>query len=364
MAASPVSVMPLRCRPTSTRLIWSGVRLCSLPHRDQRIERGVGVAATRIRLYADLHGLVDLAEPGGRLVGMRVVAVADQQAVLAFDQLGRADEFVARQGRGDHAVHGGGADLVALVPGAIDQKLQRARGLAAGDAECRNDLRLRKPEQFSGGRRRAIGAGSRGRMKTLLVMRGRIERIAEPAADFIARDDRGQHLAAGGTDHFADRECRRHHGRARVQRGVRMRIVEIEGMAERAVEQRRHRRRPGLGVAEHGGFALAVERQRFQHPKQRGGGFRIAPRPDRAAEEIQRQHLGALQYLRRNILEFQVGDIGGERCGFVGHRVPSFWRAGYAGKFDLSSRLPVAGISYAQRPASGVVPNAVNHGPV
>ena len=57
-------------------------------HRDQRIERGVGVAAARIGLYADLHGLIDLAEPGGRLVGMRVVAVADQQAVLALDRFG------------------------------------------------------------------------------------------------------------------------------------------------------------------------------------------------------------------------------------------------------------------------------------
>ena len=107
-----------------------------------------------------------------------------------------------------------------------------------------------------------------------------------------------------------------------------MRIVEIKGVAERAVEQSGDRGRPGLAVAEHGGFALAVQRQRFQHLQQRGGGFRIAPRPDRAAEEIERQHLGALQYLRRNILEFQIGDIGGERCGFVGHHVSSFWPAG------------------------------------
>ena len=102
-----------------------------------------------------------------------------------------------------------------------------------------------------------------------------------------------------------------------------MGIVEIKGMAERAVEQRGDRGRPGLAVAEHGGLALAVERQRFQHLEQRGRRFRVAPRPDRAAEEIERQHLGALQHFRRDVLEFQVGDIGGERCGFVGHRVSS-----------------------------------------
>ena len=154
-------------------------------------------------------------------------------------------------------------------------------------------------------------------------MRGRIERVAEPAAHFIAGDDRGQHLAAGSADHLADRERRRNHRRARMQRGIRMGIVEIERMAERAVEQCRNRRRPGFAVAEHGGFALAVERQRFQHLEQRRRGFRVAPRPDGAAEEIQRQHLGALQYFRRDILEFQLGDIGGERCGFIGHRVSS-----------------------------------------
>jgi len=109
-----------------------------------------------------------------------------------------------------------------------------------------------------------------------------------------------------------------------MQRGIRMRVVEIKRMAERAVEQRRHRGRPGLAVAEHGGLALAVQRQRFQHLQQRGGGFRVAPRPDRAAEEIQRQHLGAFQDLRRDVREFQVGDIGCERCGFVGHRVSSY----------------------------------------
>ncbi|GCC48844.1 hypothetical protein chiPu_0033087, partial [Chiloscyllium punctatum] len=158
-------------------------------------------------------------------------------------------------------------------------------------------------------------------------MRGRVERVAEPAAHFIAGDDRGQHVAAGGADHLADRERGGHHRGARMQRGIGMGVVEIERMSERAVEQRRHRRRPGLAVAEHGGLALAVERQRFQHLHQRGRRFRIATGADGAAEEIQRQDLGALQHLRRDVGKFQVGDIGGERCGFVSHRVSSIFAA-------------------------------------
>ena len=159
---------------------------------------------------------------------MGVVAVADQQAVLALDRFGGADEIVARQGGRDHAVHRGGADLVALVPGAVDQELQRSRGLAAGDAECRDDLIFRQPEQLCRGCRRAIGSRRGGGMKAARIMRGGIERVAEPAAHFIAGDNGGQHVAARSPDQLADRERGRHHRRARMQRGIRVRIVEIE----------------------------------------------------------------------------------------------------------------------------------------
>src|SRR4029079_4438800 len=46
-------------------------------------------------------------------------------------------------------------------------------------------------------------------------------------------------------------------------------------------------------------------------PKQGGRRFRCAARGEGAAEEVERQHLGALQYLRRDIRKFQIGDIGG-----------------------------------------------------
>src|SRR3954466_10185098 len=61
-----------------------------------------------------------------------------------------------------------------------------------------------------------------------------------------------------------------------MQRGIRMRVVEIERMAERAVEQRGYRRGPGLAVTEYGGLAGAIQRQRFEHFQQRRRGFGVS----------------------------------------------------------------------------------------
>src|ERR1700716_19578 len=50
-------------------LVWR--KIVFVAHRDQRIQRGMGVAAARIGLYADLHGLVDFTEAGDSLLWMR-----------------------------------------------------------------------------------------------------------------------------------------------------------------------------------------------------------------------------------------------------------------------------------------------------
>ena len=155
-------------------------------------------------------------------------------------------------------------------------------------------------------------------------MRGRIERVAEPAAHFIARDDRGEHVAARGAGDLADRERGRHHRRARMQRRIRMRVVEIERMAERAVEQRGDRRRPGLAVAEHGGLR-PCRRAPSASSIFSSEGVDSASRRARMAlpRKSSVSTLARVQHFLRDILEFQVGDIGGERCGFIGHRVSS-----------------------------------------
>jgi len=96
-------------------------------------------------------------------------------------------------------------------------------------------------------------------------------------------------------------------------------VVEVERVAERAVQQRGDRRCPGLAVADDRGVAVVIEAERLQHAEQRGRRFRLAPCPHRAAEKIQRQVFGSFQHLARNRVIGEVGDIGGELCGFVGH---------------------------------------------
>src|SRR6185312_15097723 len=97
-------------------------------------------------------------------------------AMLALDRFARSDKVVACQRGGDYAVHRSRPDLVALVPGAVDEELQRARGLAAGNAEGGYDLVLREAKQFACRRRCAIGSRRRGRVEAACIMRGRIER--------------------------------------------------------------------------------------------------------------------------------------------------------------------------------------------
>ena len=206
--------------------------------------------------------------------------------MLAFDRFRRADEIVARKRCGNHAVHRRRANLVALVPGAIDEKLQRASRLAAGDAEGGDDPILRQTEQFCRSGRRAIRSSSRRRVKAAAIMRGRIERIAEPAADFVARDDRGQHFATGATHHFADRKCGRHHRGARMQRAIGMSIVEIERMTECAVQQRRHRRSIATRKAEHRRSPRRIEPEALEHGKQARRRIRLLAAANHTADQV------------------------------------------------------------------------------
>src|SRR5690606_27645091 len=93
-------------------------------------------------------------------------------------------------------------------------------------------------ENASGRRCRAEDTGRRGRVEAARVMRGRIERLADAYHDLIAGNDGGERVAPAGPGHFRGCKC------GGADRGTRMgaaggkRVVEVERVAEHAVEER------------------------------------------------------------------------------------------------------------------------------
>src|SRR5215213_6795730 len=85
-----------------------------------------------------------------------------------------------------------------------------------------------------------------------------------------------------------------------------------------------------------------------------------SPRPDSAAEKIQRQHLGARQHLLGDVLEFQVDDVSGERCGFIGHGVASFVLA--RSRSALLVRLPRRAVNISCGGSAPCFPSARSAG--
>ena len=90
-------------------------------------------------------------------------------------------------------------------------------------------------------RRRAERAAGGGRVEAAIVMLAGRQGERDPARHLVAGDDRGQHVGARGARHLARGQRRRDHRGAGMQRAGGVGVVEIERVAERAVEQARRR---------------------------------------------------------------------------------------------------------------------------
>ena len=268
----------------------------------------MAVAAGRIGLHGDFHGLPDFAEAGDRLGRIRVRRVAGEEAGLALEGLGRAAIAFGRQRRGDQAGHGGVADMGAFGPGAVGEELHRAGGLAQADAEGALDLPGVQAHDAGDGSRCAERAAGRRGMEAALVMVARPEGHAEPDLDFVAGDDGGDGPVAARAGLFRRRQRRRHDRRTGMDRAAGVGVVEIQRMGERAVDQRRARRGVAVRVADRrrrvSRHAEAVHRR-----DQAFGRFRIPPGAQGDAEGVEDQQLGTARDLRRQIA---VGEAGGK----------------------------------------------------
>lgn len=97
-----------------------------------------------------------------------------------------------------------------------------------------------------------------------------------------------------------------------------MGIVEVEGMGEYAIEQRRGSRSKFGGIAEYGGAGTA-QSGGINHCQQARRRFRFVASRDDDAQHIEQQELGPRGNRRRDSLAVQIGDEMGEAFGFMGH---------------------------------------------
>ena len=282
--------------------------------RERGVDAGMAVAAGRIRLHRRMHQFEHGAEVLHRAGRVRVGRVGVQEAVAALQRLGGTLEALAHQRGGHQPVARRPADLETLGPGAVGQELQAAGALAQHRAQRAFDLLGGQAEHPRGGGGGTEGAAGGGGVEAAVVVLAGGQCQGDAAGDLVAGDDAGQHVGARCADHLAGREGRRDHRRAGMQRTGGVRVVEVERMRQRAIQERGAGGRVAGGVAEHAGIA-----RRHAHGAHRGEerrrAFGVVSRADDVADQVEHQETRALHHLGRQPVQADVGGELREVCG-------------------------------------------------
>ena len=147
-------------------------------------------------------------------------------------------------------------------------------------------------------------------MEAAGVVLPRRKRQRDAAGDLVAGDDGRQHVGARRPGHLPGSERGRDDGTARVQRPGRVRVVEVERVAQCAIQQRSTSRSVTRAVAEHAAVARR-HAQRAYGCEHRRGALGVVPGAHDIADKIEHQEAGALDDGRR---QGRKRDVGAE-CG-------------------------------------------------
>ena len=173
-----------------------------------------------------------------------------QKAELAFDHRARPGEAGGSKARRQHPGFRGAPEMQPLDGAAVAaREFEKAAGERPGDADRVGHLRRIETEQMAGGHRGAERSGRARRVKAARLV-GVAGRAADPDHDLVGRDKRRDQGLAAPALLLRDGERRREHGRAGMRAGAGPgQAVELEGMRQRAIGERRRRRlhllRPG-----------------------------------------------------------------------------------------------------------------------
>ena len=302
------------------------------------------VAARWIRFDRGRHQLETGTQVLHRARGNRVRRIRGKKPVLAFYRRGGTLETLARKRCRDQAAHRGPADLEALGPCPVGEKLQTARALAERNSQRRCQPCAVEPEHARCRRRGAEDAACRRRMEPALVMVARWQRERDPARHLVAGHDAREHVGARGAVQLARGQCCGNDGCARMQRSRGMRIVKIQRMRDHGVDQRGAGGRIPLGVGEHTGGALGkTHRPRHRQHGRRGLGV-MAP-AHHVPGQVQDQQARPAHNFRRQRGDADAGtEIGKLRSNFQGVLLCcGFYPEYFAGWFERIAASGAAG---------------------
>ena len=147
------------------------------------------------------------------------------------------------------------------------------------------------------------------RMKPTIVMRPRIRRHTHAAGHLVSRDDGRQEPRPGRRVLLGKRQAHRNDRGPGVQRCARMRVVEVQAVRVRAVEQGRVLRGQRGWVSD--GGARPLSRQFRYGIGHRRGRFGVVASADRDPHEVQDALLGVFQHGRWNCVGVKAdGELG------------------------------------------------------
>ena len=182
-----------------------------------------------------MNVITDIASQG--LTG----ALAEQARTLTYGDLPHEVRAIARQCVLDYVactLAGAKEELADILLAEMREQGGAPAATVIGHAERGNELLRIQSEQMCARRRGTEAAKRAGGVKAEHVVVAGRQQQAESALQFIARDERGQHIAPGAAALLGQREQRRQQHDRRMSRHRQIDVVEIERVRRGAVDQR------------------------------------------------------------------------------------------------------------------------------
>ena len=240
---------------------------------------------------------------------VRAVAHHGGEATRPGDRLGRAGDAGLREQRGRKSAARRAADTDALRHRA--ERLDQAGGLRRRVAERPDEMPCIEGQQLRDRRGGAEHAAGRRDVPAAPVVPGR-DRIAEPAFDLDAEHEGVQQRRAGDRLRLGEREQRRRDRRGRMDDGRVMRVVEVEHVPARRVDECGAQHVEPVAPADHAGVARTGKT--VEH-RERAGDRGVAAAAKRGAEEVQDRTPGGMPDVVGHVLPPRRHEEIGERTG-------------------------------------------------